>query len=131
MRTITMALTVAAALAGTACYTMRPVSVADLGALRTARVWITRPDQSVIVINDAKMFRGKLVGFVDGKYHELPPEGFQQMRVRTLATARTASLLAAGALGFTVAVVLAAGGEDHFDPCAGGEEECEGAPATP
>lgn len=109
----------------TGCFSMKSVEMDDLGA-RTARVWVKQADQSVIVVNDAQVFRGRLVGFVDGKYRELPPEDVQEVRVRKLSSARTASLVAAGVAGFAGALLLLSGGADHFDECAGGEEECEG-----
>lgn len=123
MRANTGTVAIAIALVSSACYTMRPVTLDVLGAERASRVWVTRPDQSTVVVNDAQIFRGKLVGFVDGKYRELPPTDLQQMSVRKLAAGRTVGLIAAGALAFTVTAVLMSGGEDHFDPCAG-DEDC-------
>jgi hypothetical protein len=114
---------IAAALAGTSCYTMRSVTLEDLSAARVSRIWVTQPDQSIVILDDAQMFRGKLAGFEAGKYRELPPDALGQMRVRKLAAGRTVSLIAAGAAVFTVAAVLMSGGEDHFDPCAG-DEDC-------
>lgn len=111
------------AVVSVSCYTMKPVTIDDLSAQRAPRVWVTRTDRSVVLVNDAQIFRGKLVGFVEGKYRELQPVDLQQMQVRKLATARTVSLVAAGALGFALAVVAVSGGENHFDPCAG-DEDC-------
>lgn len=113
------------ALSATGCFTMQSVSIDDLAA-RTSRVWVKQADESVVVVSDAQVFRGNLVGFVDGKYRELPPDAVHEVRVRKLSGARTASLLAAGVAGFGAALLLLSGGEDAFDDCAGGEEECEG-----
>jgi hypothetical protein len=112
-------------LSATSCFTMQSVSMDDLGA-RTSRVWVKQADQSVVVVSDAQVFRGNLVGFVDGKYRELPPDAVQEVLVRKLSSARTASLVAAGVAGFAGALLLLSGGADHFDDCAGGEEECDG-----
>ena len=74
MRTRLAGAILAVWLTGPACYSMQRVTVADLGSARTNRVWVTNPDQSRVLISDAQVFRGKLVGFVDGKYLELVPE---------------------------------------------------------
>lgn len=125
MRFTSSFVALAIALAGTACYTMKPVTVNELETRRTARVWVTRADQSVVIINDAEMFRGKLVGFVEGKYQELPSADLQGLRVRKLAAGRTVSLIATSAFAFTVGVVLISGGGDETDGCVSGDEECD------
>lgn len=108
-----------AAAAGTACFTMRTVTIDDLSAGRVARVWVTQPDQSVVVVHDAQIFRGKLAGFIEGTYREMPPTDLGQMQVRTLAMGRTLGLVVAGAAAATVVAVLVSGGEDFYDPCVG------------
>jgi hypothetical protein len=106
-----------------ACYTMRPMSVDDLKGESVPRVWVTRSDQSVVLVEGPQLFRGKLVGFVDGTYRELPPADLTQLVVRKLALGRTLALLSAGALGFTVAAVALAGNGADSDPCVG-DEDC-------
>jgi hypothetical protein len=126
MRYTSSIMALAIALAGTGCYTMKPVTMDDLSMARTKRVWVTRPDQSTVIINDAQIFRGKLAGFVDGKYQELPPDHLQQMKVRKLSTARTVGLITlVAAVGTTVAVMMS-GDEGDFDPCIG-DDGCEDA----
>lgn len=127
MRTLTAVGMLATTFASISCYTMKQVTVDDLSVQRAPRVWVTRTDRSVVLVNDAQIFRGKLVGFVEGKYRELQPADLQHMQVRKLATARTMSLVAGGVLGFAVAAVIVSGGESHFDPCAG-DEDCSDAP---
>lgn len=115
---------VATALTATACYTTRSLTIDDLAAQRERRIWVTRADQSVVLVNDAQVFRGKVVGFVDGRYRELPPADVRALRVRRFAAGRTVSLFAAGALAFTVAALLLSGQEDAYDPCVGGPVDC-------
>jgi hypothetical protein len=110
---------VVAAVAGTGCYSMRSVTLDDLSASRVARVWVTRADQSQVIVYDAQLFRGKLAGFVDGKYQELPPENLGPMQIRTLSWGRTIGLVAAGVAAATAVAVLVSGGEDFYDPCVG------------
>lgn len=124
MRTRLAGAILAVWLTGPACYSMRRVTVADLGSARTNRVWVTNPDQSRVLISDAQVFRGKLVGFVDGKYLELVPEDLHAIEVRQLSWARTIGLVAAtGAVAAAVAVMVS-GTEDHFDECVG-DDECD------
>lgn len=106
-----------------ACYTMRPMSVDDLKGGSVSRVWVTRSDQSVVLVEGPQLFRGKLVGFVDGTYRELPPTEVTQLVARKLALGRTLALLSAGVVGFTVAAVAVSGSGEHSDACVG-DEDC-------
>jgi len=115
---------VAGLLVSSACYTMTPVTIADLSAERTSRVWVTHANNSVVLVNDAKVFRGSLVGFVDGKYLELAPEDLQAMKVRKLSPGRTLGLVVAGGATAAAIAVMMSGSEDHFDECIG-DDECE------
>ena len=130
MRKWMASLTLAAALGNAGCYTMRSVSIDELSAEKGRRVWVKHVDQSEILVNDAQVFRGNLVGFVAGKYRELPPGDLQQMRVRKLAAARTMGLVAAGVVGFAVTAVLVSGGEKYFDDCIG-SDACDEGEETP
>jgi hypothetical protein len=125
MPTTLAAVVTAAALSSAACYTMRPVTFDDLRGEQPSRVWATRRDQSVVVVDGPQVFRGKLVGFVRGRYRELLPADLTRLMVRRFARGQTVALISAGALGFTaVAVVLSGRGEDP-DPCVGGSVDCE------
>lgn len=125
MRTHLAAVVIAAALSSGACYTMRPVTFDDLRGERPSRVWVTRQDRSVVVVDGPQVFRGKLVGFVHGRYRELLPGDLTHLVMREFARGKTVALISAGALGFTaVAVVLSGRGEDP-DPCVGGSVDCE------
>lgn len=110
-----------AALCGsTGCFAMHAVTFDDLSVQRTSRVWVTGADESTVLVYDAQVFRGKLVGFIDGKYRELPADALKEMRVRRLATARTIGVVAAGIAGFAAVAVLVSGGSADRDPCAHG-----------
>lgn len=124
MRTTLLSVAIATALATTACHTMRPVSLDDLVVKPTARVWVTRQDQSVVVVDGPQVFRGKLVGFVDGRYREIPPTDLQQLVARRPALGKTLALIGASAASFTLAVVLLSGSGDDHDPCVGGPVDC-------
>lgn len=127
MRAATTAqILIATTLVGGACYTMKPVTLDYLGTRQGSRVWVTHEDQSVVVVNDGQMFRGKLVGFVDGKYRELDPAQLRQLQVRKIAAGRTLALIGAGTLAFAIAAVSLSGNEGQFDPCIG-DDGCEDA----
>jgi hypothetical protein len=85
---------------------------------------VTRSSDSVVVVEGAQVFRGRLVGFVQGKYRELPPTDMKQLVVRRLARGKTLALIGAGALGFTVAAVAASGNGSDRDPCVGSTVDC-------
>lgn len=124
MRTRWLSLAIATALATIACYTMRPVSLDDLVGEPASRVWVTRQDQSVVVVDGPQVFRGKLVGFVDGRYREMPPADWERLVARRLARGKTLALIGAGAAGFTLAAVLLSGSGNDRDPCVGGPVDC-------
>lgn len=131
MRGWTTSLALGAVLASAGCYTLRSVSIDDLSAEKGRRVWVKHTDQSEILVHDAQVFRGNLVGFVEGKYRELAPGDLQQMRVRKLATGRTMGLVAGGVVGFALTAVLVSGGEKHFDDCIGSDACDEGEQLPP
>jgi hypothetical protein len=123
MRARTVGVLIASALLA-ACHTVRPVTFDDLKGDRLAQVWVTRSDDSVVLVEDPQLFRGKLVGFVQGKYRELPPEDVKQLLVRRLARGKTLALVGAGALAFTIAAFAASGTGTDRDPCIGSSVDC-------
>lgn len=131
MRGWTTGLALAAALASAGCYSMRSVTIDDLSAEKRRRVWVKHVDQSEILVNDAQVFRGNLVGFVEGKYRELAPGDLQHMRVRKLAAGRTMGLAAAGVVGFALTAMLISGSQKHFDDCIGSDACDEGEQLPP
>ena len=131
MRTTTAALVLFAALTSAGCYTMQEVTISDLESRMSSRIWVTQADQSVVLVESPQVFRGKLVGFVDGKYRVLPPDELEAMRVRRLATGRTILLVAGGIATLAATAAIVSGSQSHFDPCAGSEDEEDDACMTP
>ena len=107
-----------------ACHTMKPLALEDLDSVRPAQAWVTRADQSVVVVAGPQIVRNRLAGFVDGVYQVMPTSEVKQVRVRRPATARTAALVAAGAVGAAGLVVLLSGTGDYDDPCSRASSEC-------
>ena len=116
MRLTGVALLMATALSGAACYTMRPVTLEQLRAARPGAVWITREDQSVVVVETPRMFGDTLVGYVNGEFEELPATDLKQMRVRRMAGGKTTGLVAASAAGAFTFVYLVTGKGSYFNP---------------
>jgi len=87
-----------AILSSPACYRTKTVSVADAPA--DTRAWLTLSDQSVVLVYGPQIYGKRLVGYVGGKYEEFLLADVQAVHVRHVDGARTAALVAAGALGF-------------------------------
>ena len=116
---------IAATLSTAACHARRPVTFDELNGTRPAKVWVTRGDQSVVVVDGPQAFGDKLVGFVDGKYREMPAADVKQLIMQSRAPGRTAALVLAGTLGIaTLAYVLTSSGSAS-NPCDLGSSECE------
>lgn len=99
MRATVVGSLIATTLSGAACHTMRPVTLEQLGAARPAVVWVTRADQSVVVVSGPRTFGDTLVGYVNGEFEEMPAADLKQIRVKQRARGKTAALIAAGAVG--------------------------------
>jgi hypothetical protein len=82
-------------------------------------VSVTLSDKSVVVLDDPKIYGNKLVGFVNGKYQEIPTANVQAAHVRETNGVRTAALVVAGAVGFAgfAYVITGAGNSKAPDYC--------------
>jgi hypothetical protein len=112
----TGAFVLAAALSSSACYTMRTVTFGELGTARPGAVWITKADQSVIVVETPRVFGDTLVGYINGEFQELPNTDMTGFKVKRMAGARTAGLVGATAAAVGVFVVMVTGTDPFFDP---------------
>jgi hypothetical protein len=111
-----------------ACHTMRPIPLHDVHAARPMQVWVTRTDESVVLMSGPQIVNERLAGFVNGRYQVMPAETVKQVLVRRPATGRTVALVAAGVVGAAAAVILISGSGGGDDPCALASSECEGGP---
>jgi hypothetical protein len=82
-----------AILSSPACHTMKVVGIEHAAA--STQVSLTLSDRSVVVVYGPKIYGDKLVGFVDGKYHEFPTAQVKEIRARESAPGRTTALIAA------------------------------------
>jgi hypothetical protein len=97
---------------------MKPVPLAQLNAMKPDRAWVTEGDHSVILVSKPQVVGDTLVGYVNGKYEEMPTSTFQQVVVQRPATSRTVLLVAVIAAGFGgMALALTGGGATNkFTP---------------
>lgn len=104
-------------LSSLACHTMRAVPLDQAASMRS--VSVTLNDKSVVVLYDPKIYGNKLVGFVDGRYQEIPTAKVQAAHVRETNGARTAALVVAGVVGFAgfAYVITGAGKSKAPDYC--------------
>lgn len=107
-----------------ACHTMRPVAMEELTAVRPGQVWVTRADQSVVLVAGPQIVNNRLVGFVDGVYRVIPAADVQRVVMRRPATARTAALVTVGAVGVASVVFMMSGTGNSFDDCSVASSEC-------
>jgi hypothetical protein len=125
MRPITVGLLIFATLSGAACHTMRPLTLDELQNIRPAQVWVTRADQSVVVVAGPQVLNERLVGFVDGKYQVMPAADVTKVVMRKRSGGRTAALVAAGALGFAAMAAVLSAGDNYVNPCASQSSDCD------
>lgn len=96
-----------------ACTTMGPVAApADyIATERPSRIWITRADDQVIVVEAPRLLGDTLVGFVQGSYREMLLSEAKQVAVTRPAGARTAVVVGGVvAVGAVLIALLASTG---------------------
>lgn len=125
MRASLACLLVLITLSSAACHTMRPVAMEQLSAESPSRVWVTKADQSVVVLSGPQILENRLAGFVDDVFHVIPAEDVRRIVMRRPAGARTAALVAAGAAGATFLLMALSGAGDYVHPCDRDTAKCE------
>jgi hypothetical protein len=117
MRSIMVGSLAVLTLTGTACYTLKTVSLDDVLVKQPSKVWVTRADQSVVLLEKPQLLGDTLVGHVNGAYEEIPASQQTQVRMRTMAAGRTIAVItvAAGSV-LTMAALLAGGGGGDDTP---------------
>jgi len=103
-----------ASMAGSACKTMKPVSLDQLTALKPDKVWVkdTTQGKQMMLLTQPQFVNDTLVGFAGGNYQELPRAHIEQVQVQENATTRTVLLsvgIAAAIGGFAYAITSSGG----------------------
>jgi len=122
-----------AALAGTACSTMKSPTLDEIPELAPDRVWVTQSDQSVVLLYEPRVVRDTLVGYIGRKRTKLPSAEIQRLRVRESAPTRTMLLATGLVLGFGgVLFAVSGNGPSHVQaPLNGGSGDCLDHPEQP
>ena len=93
----------------TACKTMRPVTLEYLRSAQPSRVWVTRADQSVVIVSGPQVLGDTLVGYVGQTFEEIPAAAVKQVKVRMSAPGKTVALVAGSVIGFAAFAYVLAG----------------------
>jgi hypothetical protein len=67
----------------------------------------------VIVVSGPQTVGDTLLGYVNGKFQEIPISSLQQMRVKQRHKAKTAALVTAGLVGVAAMAAMVSGSGDH------------------
>jgi len=106
------------------CHTIRPVGFDQLSAVRPKQVWVTKADQSVVVLAGPQIVNNRLVGFVDDVYQVFSPAEVQ-IGIRRPARARTAALVATGTVAAVSLMFVMAGSGNYQHPCTWDTARCD------
>lgn len=97
----------------TACTTLQPVATPQqfIPVARPNRIWVTRADSSKLLVEAPRLLGDTLVGWVAGRYEEIPLPEARWVSVRQPAPRRTMLLVGAMvAVGAFMISVLASSG---------------------
>lgn len=120
---------IAATGASAACHTLKPVTLEQVNVAKPSEVNVTRGDQSIVVVSGPQVSGDTLVGYVNGKFEELPAADLKQVRMRAPARAQTAALIVATTIGIAGFAWMVTGGGGFVDPKS--LEDCEDDPNQP
>ena len=107
---------IAATDASAACHTLKSVTLEQVHVAKPSEVKVTRGDQSIVVVSGPQVIGDTLVGYVNGKFEELPAADLKQVRMRAPARAQTAALIVATTVGVAGFAWMVTGGGGFFDP---------------
>ena len=129
MRLVVVALLSGAALSSAACHTLRPVTLSELGVARPGTVWVTRADDTFVVVDGPRAFGDTLVGMVNGELEEMPASELKRVRMKRAAHGRTIGLVAGIAAASAAAVLLIKSTGGYQNPA--DKLDCEDDPYQP
>jgi hypothetical protein len=109
MRTTTVGWLIATAFFSAACHTLKPVTLQQVSIAKPSEVKVTRGDQSVVTVSGPQVLGDTLVGYVNGKFEELPGADLKQVRMMAPAKGRTTALIVATAVGVAGFAILLTG----------------------
>src|SRR6185295_7604723 len=98
-----------AAVASSACKTMRTVGLDQVNGLQPESAMVTESDQSIVLMYEPKVVRDTLVGYVGRHREKMPSARINKVRVQVAAPVRTALLVGGLTVGITGFLVLVGG----------------------
>jgi len=98
---------IAATVASAACHTLKPVTLEQVNVAKPSEVKVTRGDQSIVVVSGPQVIGDTLVGYVNGKFEELPAADLKQVRMKAPARVQTAALIVVTTVGIGMFAMLA------------------------
>lgn len=104
---------IVAALAVPACHTMVPLTFEGVAVERPGTVYITREDQTVLVLTGPQVFGDTIVGYIGPTFYELDRDDVSRVTVKRSAKGKTMALVAASIAGAAMLGAMMSGlGED-------------------
>jgi hypothetical protein len=106
-----------------ACSTLQPVATPQqfIPTAQPTRIWVTRSDNSTMMLEAPRLLGDTLVGFVGGRYQEMLLPQVRWMRVRQPAPRRT-TVLVAGLVVLSAGLLAVLSGSGPNGGPAGGED---------
>ena len=129
MRTTMVGCLTAITLATAACHTLRPITLAELNAAKPGAVWVTRADQSVVVVEGPQLIGDTLVGYVQGEFEEMPTANLQKFVTKKRDKAKTTALIIGTTVGIAGAAMMMTssglfGNPADLEDCEDDPEKC-------
>ena len=106
-----------------ACTTVATLPPQAIEAKTPSMVWVTKGDNSTVLLQSPELRTDTLAGFVEGDYVEMPLSDVHSMRARISAPGKTRLLVGGVTLAVAATVIIAtkAGGSGAgIPPCEGG-----------
>jgi len=106
-----------------ACSTLQPVATPRqfIPAAQPTRIWVTRSDNSTLMLEAPRLLGDTLVGFVGGRYQEMLLPQVRWMGVRQPAPRRT-TVLVAGLVVVSAGLLAVLSGSGPGGGPSGGED---------
>jgi hypothetical protein len=115
MRLTLVGCLIATTLASAGCYSMKPVTIDEVGPLRPSRIWVTRGNEIVEVLGP-RVFGDTLVGYVNGTFEEIPAASVKHVTMLKRSRGKTVALVAGTTVGVAAFAILLSGTGVFSDP---------------
>jgi hypothetical protein len=107
---------IATTLASAGCHTLRQVTLDEVNAFKPGELWVTRADQSVVVVSGPQLLGDTLVGYVQGKFEEMPTANLTKFVMKRPDKGKTTALIIATTVGIAGAAFMLTSTGTSTDP---------------